>query len=362
MKPSRPRAARPRRRALIALAASAAALSGAAMLSGFHAELHDINPAGSDETSELTTAEVIGIRTFAAPAGIAVDPDVTYGTREDGTRLDLDVCSPAAPAAPGALRIGIVSIHGGSWARGDKANGDWRQVCEWLASEGFVAFSVNYRLVPAVTFPAAIDDVGLAVEWVRAHADDYGIDEARIGAFGGSAGGNLAALLGMRGSGDLDRGSRVAAVAELSGPVDLTESGLRETGANELLNQIALNYLGCTSIAQCRQAEDASPIAAVDPTDPPVFIGHAESEFIPLAQSLAFAKQLSDAGVANVLDVVPGANHSIGILDETMRGKVAAFFRSALAAPVAEAVGTPPLEEPSSPAARVAEPRQPLIE
>lgn len=342
MKPSRPWASRPRRRAFVALAASAAALCGAVVLSGFHAELHDIDPAGSDQSSELTTAARIGIRTFETPETVTVDPDITYGTREDGTRLDLDVCSPSTPPTDGQKRIGIVSIHGGSWTRGDKANDDWRHVCQWLASEGFVAFSVNYRLVPAVHFPAAIEDVGLAVEWVREHADDYGIDADRIGAFGGSAGGNLAALLGTRGTGPLDEGSRVAAVAELSGPVDLTAAGMSATGANDLVRQIALNYLGCTADEACPQAKEASATTFVDPSDPPFFIGHSASEFIPLAQSQAFSTLLTDAGVANVLDVAPGVNHSIGILDEAMRAKVAAFFRSTLAAPVTDAAGTPP--------------------
>lgn len=304
------------------------------MLSGFHAELHDIDPAGSDRASELTTPERIGIRTWTVSTGITVQPDITYGTREDGTRLDLDVCSPASDPVPGETRIGIVSIHGGSWARGDKSNDDWRHVCQWLASEGFVAFSVNYRLVPAVHFPAAIDDVQLAVEWVREHSADYGIDSTRIGAFGGSAGGNLAALLGTRGEGALDTGSRVAAVAELSGPIDLTDAAMRSTGAGELVQQISLNYLGCERLDDCPQAADASATTFIDPSDPPVFIGHSENEFIPLGQSTDFADALSKAGVANTVQVVAGAGHSIGILDEDMRAKVADFFRATLAAPV----------------------------
>ncbi|KQQ93713.1 hypothetical protein ASF62_05770 [Leifsonia sp. Leaf325] len=335
---SRPAQGRPRRRALIALAASATALMGAVVLSGFHAELHDIDPAGSDRASELTTTERIGIRTWTVATGITVEPDITYGTREDGTRLDLDVCSPASDPAPGETRVGIVSIHGGSWARGDKSNDDWRHVCQWLASEGFVAFSVNYRLVPAVHFPAAIDDVGLAVEWVRAHAADYGIDAARIGAFGGSAGGNLAALLGTRGEGALDAGSRVAAVAELSGPIDLTDAAMQASGAGELVEQISLNYLGCDRLADCPQAADASATTFIDPSDPPVFIGHSESEFIPLGQSTSFSEALSAAGIANTMQVVPGVGHSIGILDEAMRGKVADFFRATLTAPMAPVV------------------------
>ena len=233
-----------RGRALATLVAGSIALTAAAALSGFHVNLHEITPPGSRQTSELTTAQVVGIRTWKPTSALSVTSDVTYGTADDGARLDLDVCAPPTPAAPGELRRGILSIHGGSWARGDKANTDWRDVCEWFASEGFVAFSVNYRLAPAARFPAGIDDVTEAAAFVRRHAEEYGIDPDRIGAFGGSAGGNLAALLAMKGTGALDTGSRVAALAELSGPVDLTTAGL--AAASPLVHQIAQSYLGCT--------------------------------------------------------------------------------------------------------------------
>jgi acetyl esterase len=324
---------RSRRIALAALAAIAA-IVGVGALSGFHTQLQEIDPSGSDAASEVVTAEIVGIRTFTAPAGLEVQADLEYGTREDGTLLTLDVCTPA-PDALVASRPAVVSIHGGSWARGDKANADWRNVCLWLASEGFVAASVNYRLVPDAVFPAAIDDVALAVEWLRApeQVERFGIDPERIGAFGGSAGGNLAALLGTTGEGPLDEGSRVAAVAELSGPVGLGAAELAADAASVWLHSIVGAYLGCEPGADddaCPQAADASAASHIDPSDPPVFIGHAESEVVPLGQSQRFAAALQTAGVAVQLAIVPGAEHSIGILDEPLRVRVAAFLRAHL--------------------------------
>ena len=182
---------RARRIALAALAALAAVV-GVVALSGFHTQLREIDPTGPDAASE-----VFHRRDRRHPHVPPHRPasgshaDLEYGTREDGALLTLDICMPPPGAA---ARPAVVSIHGGSWARGDKANADWRNVCLWLASEGFVAASVNYRLVPDVRFPAALDDVALAVEWLRApeQVEQFGIDPARIGAFGGSAGGNLA--------------------------------------------------------------------------------------------------------------------------------------------------------------------------
>ena len=326
-----------RTRVFTALATLGAGLVATMLLSGFHIGVRELGDAGDIAVSELTTPEVIGIRTFTAPNGIRVSQDVTYGTRDDGTLLTLDVCRPASSTTDGvdgdgAALPAVVSIHGGSWARGDKANDDWRNVCRWLASEGFVAYSLNYRLVPEALFPAAIDDVALAVEWMRTpdNAERFGIDPARIGAFGGSAGGNLAALLGTRGTGPLDEGSRVAAVAELSAPTDLRREAVLRDGGNELLQTIITRYLGCEEWTLCPQAEDASPSTFIDRSDPPFFIGHAEAEFIPLAQAQNFAGALDAAGIGVEYAVVPGGDHSIGILDEAMRARVAAFLHAEL--------------------------------
>jgi acetyl esterase/lipase len=341
------------------------ALVATLLVSGAHWNLRPVAPAQIGGTaSEVDTTAIVGIRTFVSPGTAVIEKDVVYNTHADGTQLTLDVCTPPAarvdpdaavsavepavrsvtpetdeiagvdettptPAAP-VLRPAVLSIHGGSWARGDKGNSDWRGVCEWLASEGFVAFSVNYRLVPSVSFPAAIDDLGHAVEWMRANAESYGIDPERIGAFGGSAGGNLAGLLGSRGSGALTDGSRVAAVAELSGPVDLSYRGVVGSGGSAGFEQIVLDYLDCTSLLACRVAADASAVTSLDRSDPPVFIGSSTEEFIPLSQSTGYAADLDTLGIANTLVTVPGRLHSIGILDAAMRGEVSAFLRDHL--------------------------------
>lgn len=324
---------RRRRRPALIAAAIAAALAITAAVSAFHQPLREIDPTAEAAVSEVAGSELIGIRTFAPPAGIRIDADLEYGVSDDGTLLTLDVCRPAVdPVLPAAA---VVSIHGGSWARGDKANSDWRNVCEWLASEGFVAASVNYRLVPDARFPAQVDDVAAAVEWLRRseQVERFGIDPARIGAFGGSAGGNLAALLGTLGDGPLDEGVRVAAVAELSGPVGLGLGELDSDGASDWLRAIVGEYLGCAPRVDdldCPQAIESSATAHVDPSDPPFFIGHAEQEVVPLGQSERLAATLRASAVPVELAAVPGDGHSIGILDEGLRARVAAFLHSQL--------------------------------
>jgi acetyl esterase/lipase len=241
------------------------------------------------------------------------------------------VCQPA-DAETSSLNNGprraIISVHGGSWREGDKANLHWRSACEWLASEGFVAFSLNYRLAPAAPFPAAIDDVRAAVEWLRQpdQVAAYNYDPTLIGAFGGSAGGNLVTLLGTSGTGPWDAGTRVAAVVDLSGPMDLTSAG--EYPAE--FAQYQLDYLGCDDYDTCASARLASPQFSVDPTDPPMFVAHATDEFIPPAQGEALVEALKANDVEHEHVEVPGDAHSIGMLDDALRAQIVSFLRAHL--------------------------------
>lgn len=294
-------------------------------------------PTGSEsETVTATTAPLYSeLETYP---DIPVVENVQYGT-VDGVPLLLDLCLPEETEGdPDALkpRAAIVSIHGGSWAHGDKANVNWRSVCQWLASEGYVAASLNYRLAPESVYPAAIQDIRQAVRWLRADAqvEQYTIDPDLIGAFGGSAGGNLAALLGVGGTGPLHSGSRVAAVAELSGPIDLTDEGRELGGLVPSFEQLQLDYLGCASLADCPSATAASPIFRVDETDPPFFVGHSIDERIPIEQSEAFVEELRDNDVDTTYVTVEGARHSIAMLDEDMRDRIAEFFAAHLSTEV----------------------------
>ena len=131
-------------------------------------------------------------------------------------------------------------------------------------------------------------------------------------------------------SGDLDTGSRVAAVADLSGPIDLTGVALTDDFA-----PLQLEYLGCTSFQSCPAAERASPNFHVDPTDPPFFIAHSTTEKIPLAQSERFVEDLRDAGIDVDFLVADGALHSIALLDDDLKQRIVAFYLRTLGAGVA---------------------------
>jgi acetyl esterase/lipase len=91
----------------------------------------------------------------------------------------------------------IVWIHGGAFFFGSKEGFPVEPVPVHLLLEGYAVASINYRLSSEAVFPAQLEDCKAAVRWLRAHADEFGIDPNRIGVRGASAGGNLAALVGV---------------------------------------------------------------------------------------------------------------------------------------------------------------------
>lgn len=258
--------------------------------------------------------------------GVRFLDDLDFGGPEG---VLLDVCLPEATEPGGSPAL--LAVHGGGWSRGDKAQPQWRDACAWLASEGFVVFQPDYRLAPEHVYPAAIDDLSAALRWTREpdQIDRFGHDPARLGGFGDSAGGNLVALLGTRGEGAL----RLAAVAELSAPIDLTAAGALLGGTGEGFQRVQLDYLGCADYGACPVAAEASPVQHVDAGDPPFLIVHSAGDFVPFEQAQAFALRLDEAGVESTLVAVDGSEHALGMLDDpALRQRIAEWLRQRLGA------------------------------
>lgn len=285
-------------------------------------------PTGSDAGTIDPQIDAVGTD-LATDPDVEVLADLEYGS-VDGVPLLLDACLPPDRDPEADPVPGILVIHGGSWREGRKDSVGWRAVCTWLASEGYPAFSLDYRLAPEHPFPAGFSDVETAVAWLRAdeQVERFNIDPDRIGVFGGSAGGNLAALLGTTGRGSLTQSSRVAAVAELSGPIDLTGVALTDDFA-----PLQLEYLGCATFQDCPTARRASPNFQVDPSDPPFFIAHSTTEKIPLPQSDRFVETLREAGIDVEYLVADGTLHSIALLDDDLKRRIVEFYTRTLGPP-----------------------------
>lgn len=256
------------------------------------------------------------------------EEDLQYHEVE-GTKLLLNACLPAITTEPTAA---VILIHGGGFETGNKDSQSMMGPCRQLAEYGVAGFAVDYRLAPDFTYPAQVDDVSAAVEWLREpeQAAAFGIDPDRIGLFGSSAGAIMAASVGTAGEGPTNVGSRVAAVVALSPAADLTASGFSLGSPSEDEVSLILQYLGCDSVEDCPDAREASPLFAVDSSDPPFFIAISDSEIVPVQQAEALAAALEAADVPVTLEIKPGDRHAIRLLDESTRVDILAFLQDNL--------------------------------
>lgn len=252
-------------------------------------------------------AAISGCRAAESTAGTR-HADIPYATGADADPLRrLDITTPATT---GTGRTVYVLIHGGGWRTGDKSgHGFGEPKTSWFASHDGVVVSINYRLSPAVTHPAHIDDVTRALAWVRAHAGDYGGDPDKLVLLGHSAGAHLAALAAT----DHDR-LRLAGVPPetLRAVILLDGAGYdvpRQTrDAGPLLRSM---YLGAFTKDEAVQ-RDASPTHKVrdDRRYPPFLIFHVPSRADSKRQADDLAAALNRAqSPALVIPAQPGESH-----------------------------------------------------
>ncbi len=256
-----------------------------------------------------------------------VEKDVTYCTN-GGVPQRLDLYYPQTPGPwPAAI-----FVHGGGWTSGSKQDPSGTREIDALQQGGFLVAAVDYRLAPQYPFPAQIEDVACAVRFLRANATQLNLDPSRIGAWGTSAGGHLASLLGTSDPAAgfaigayTEYSSRVQAVVSLYGPTDFSVP-------------FAGGYDGQEKVFAGFDRLLASPITYVTPDDPPFFFVHGDQDvLVPLSQSEVMVAALQAAGVPAQLLVVRNAGHGLhpeGGTPEPSRQEVTeaivGFFREVL--------------------------------
>jgi len=225
-------------------------------------------------------------------------------------RLDLYL-PPAAASTPL-----IVWIHGGAFRMGSKED---EVPLEYL-SAGCAIASLNYRLSQHALFPAQIEDCKAAVRWLRAHAGQYNLDGNRFAAWGPSAGGHLAAMLGTAGSEtrfevgeNLGYSSRVGAVVDYFGPTDFLQMDthrLPDGMLHDTPDSPESELVGGAIQQVPERVAAANPITYVMKDTPPFLIVHGENDpLVPYHQSQLLAAALEQAGVPVQFYTVRGAGH-----------------------------------------------------
>lgn len=212
------------------------------------------------------------------------------------TILNATIFRPLHP--PEGLMPAIVFIHGGGWRSGTH----YSVFGAWLAEKGYLVASIDYRLTTTAPWPAQIEDCKFGIRWLRAHAEEYHIDPNHIGVFGTSAGGHLAACVGLMTnapelegtSGFPETSSAVQAVAAFCPPTDFTGDWLPSLPYPAWV--VALFRVPRDEKPELWKA--ASPLHYVHAEAPPFFIAHGEKDMhVPFTQGEKLAKALVKAGV-----------------------------------------------------------------
>lgn len=248
-------------------------------------------------------------------ADIVTVNDVVYATVEipgADAPLELTMDTAFARQSDGAPMPVVVYIHGGGFRSGSKTDG--RPFSAALARGGYFAASISYRLSDVAGYPAAVHDCKAAIRFLRANAEELAIDPNRIGVWGHSAGGHLAAYLAVTGNapethgevGDHDEvSSAVACAVPISGIFDFSQIG----NGGERMRY----WLGEATGEQWQQRlRDASPISWVDADDPPMLLIHGtDDRLVQDSQSREFHAALQSDGVDASLKLVEGQGHII---------------------------------------------------
>lgn len=232
--------------------------------------------------------------------GLSFTPDVVYG-HKDGLALTYDVFRPDPDDdAPGPCLLFMVS---GGWVSQWMPPAAMTPFVRPFLDRGYTVCAVRHGSSPKYVIPEIVTDVRAALSHVTAHAAEHGIDPARLGVYGFSAGGHLSLMLGTttnHAAGESGK-PRVAAVAAVFPPTDLAP--YLDPAAGFLDRFPALKF-------PKEQGETYSPLHQVSGDDAPTLLVHGDrDELVPLWHSEKIRDALEAADVPQRLLVIEGAAH-----------------------------------------------------
>lgn len=199
---------------------------------------------------------------------------------------------------PGPARPGCIVFPGGGY--GALAPHEAEPVAHWLESIGFRGFVLRYRIAPN-RHPAPLDDAHAAIRLVRTNAKEWGVDPAKLGILGFSAGGHLASTALTHWG---DRAERPD-FGVLIYPVITLEGPLAHTGSRD-------NLLG--PMPDPKLVDQLSNERRISLDTPPTFLVHgADDTVVPVGNSLLFAQGLADHRIPFELHVIEHGPHGFGL-------------------------------------------------
>ncbi|MBM80614.1 MAG: hypothetical protein CMJ78_08485 [Planctomycetaceae bacterium] len=243
-----------------------------------------------------------------ADSKIVFEEDLVYG-RVHGAGLLADVAYPKATDKPLAA---IISVHGGRWRGGRKADNSTIKVQQW-ADFGFFAMSIDYRLVGCTPAPACYQDLQCAIRFVHAHAEKYNIDPDHIFLIGQSAGGHMVSLAATLGDGKFRRtGGHEKARNDFRAVISVA--------ANYELTTLSWGNIWTPANGDAIEARKyASPVNHVRKDMKPLLIIHADNDrSVPIDNALMMVDALKKAGSPHKFLRYEDAGH-MGITNEVIK-------------------------------------------
>ena len=239
-----------------------------------------------------------------------VKTDLIFAT-VDGQALALDLYLPEAK--PKGV---IIWIHGGAWRAGSRAKPTLRGLTDY----GWAVASVDYRLSGTAPFPAQSHDIKAAIRYLRAHALELGIPSTPFIASGSSAGGHLAAIVGVTNYSmphegtvgeNLDQDSSVQAIVDLFGASNLTTILDQSTPHGLSVRKPALDlFIGGQPTDVPAVARLASPVFHIDANDPPLYLSHGDQDpQMPINQAHEIQGKYEALGLPVHFEVKHGSVH-----------------------------------------------------
>ena len=259
---------------------------------------------------------------------VNIIPDVVYGHKY-GMALTFDVFQPKKPNGAGVLFM----VSGGWYSRWTEP----QNMQGWfnpLLKEGFTVFCVRHGSSPKFKIPEVVEDVRRSVQFIRRHAEKYGVNQNQLGVWGGSAGGHLSLILGTTSDqGDpnatdpvLKNSDRVAAVAAYYPPTDI----------REFVDEKSTYYHRYPALQfEADLAGDFSPLLHVTPDDAPTLLIHGDQdELVPISHSNNIMKRFQEQKVPAELIVIKDAAHGFKGEDQNRaRQAVVNWFKKYLLTP-----------------------------
>jgi acetyl esterase/lipase len=236
-----------------------------------------------------------------------IRPDIVYG-HKDGLALTFDAISPEKPNG-----AGVLWLQSGGWYSGWNDPQKLLPACQPFLEKGFTVFIVRHGSAPKYAVPDAIADVRRCVRYLHLHGNEFQVDPARLGVYGGSAGGHLSLMLGTTAdAGDpkskdevLRQSDRVAAVVAYYPPTDISTWVTDPPAAIK-----AHPGLKPPLTFDAALAPACSPLLYVSADDAPTLLVHGDQDqLVPIEHSHNYVAAAKEKQLPCTLLVMEGAGH-----------------------------------------------------